>query len=208
MALIMDCCFCIFNTVQFHLQELGLHVGRTKVYIEEIGVVTFLKWIIYFVEVFISLKIFGEIYDKIRLKMSKVYCMAYGNARKCNAGTLISFTGSLVASYSLCLSVYCEYFPLFSFMNLDEIELYGFKIGLWVVLWYNLSHWFKNKFARKYSKAQIRPRDKIKKIEQMSKTIGPSVRKIERMFFLLFVWLIIEISIIFAEKSKKKSNTE
>ena len=178
--------------------------------IQKIGKLTVLKWMTYFSEIVVSSQIFGEIYDKIRFRIGKrTYCFAYGNANKCNFGAQMSFLALLVSMYSLMLSVFLKYSNLPPIMKWGELELCSFRLGIWLITGYKLDSWFKSKFIRKYSASQGRPRDRMEKIQRMEKLIGPSVRKVSKMFLYTIISLVISIVILCKEKwddFKEKKN--
>nr|UXY87762.1 hypothetical protein CcurKRNrm2_p071 [Cryptomonas curvata] len=191
------------NSIKHYISIIDLQIQKT-------GKLTILKWMAYFSEIVVSSQIFGEIYDKIRFRIGKkTYCFAYGNANKCNFGAQMSFLALLVSMYSLTLSIFLKYSNLPPIMKWDELELCAFRLGLWVITGYKLDSWFKSKFIKKYKMSQNRPKDKMEKIQRMEKLIGPSVRKVSKMFLYTIISLIISIIILCKEKwesYKEKKN--
>ena len=198
------------------MNSIAYYTSIIEPHIQKIGKLTILKWVTYFAEIIASSQIFGEIYDRIRFRIGKkTYCFAYGNANKCNFGVQMSFLGLLVSMYSLTLSVFLKYSNLPPIMKWGELELCAFRLGLWLVTGYRLDSWFKSKFIRKYKTSQLRPRDKLEKIQRMEKLIGPSVRRVSKMFWYTIFSLILSMGILcrekwenYKEKKNKKNDNE
>jgi hypothetical protein len=183
------------------MNSINYFVSVINPQIQKIGKLTILKWMAYFSEIVVSAQLFGEIYDKIRFRIGKkTYCFAYGNANRCNFAAQMSFLALIVSMYSLTLSVFLKYSNLPPVMKWDELELCAFRLGIWLITGYKLDSWFKTKFIRKFKMSTNRPKDKLQKIQRMEKLIGPSVRKVSKMFKYTILSLIVSITILCKEK--------
>jgi len=196
------------------MNSIKYYVSVIDPQIQKIGKWTILKWMAYFTEIVTSSQVFGEIYDRIRFRIGKrTYCFAYGNAKRCNFGAQMSFLALLVSMYSLTLSIFLQYSNLPPIMKWDELDLCAFRLGIWLITGYKLDSWFKKKFIKKYNPTRGRPKDRMAKIQRMEKLIGPSVRKVSKMFLYTIFSLVISIVILckekwenFKEKKTKKNN--
>nr|UXY87270.1 hypothetical protein 1634Bnrm2_p070 [Cryptomonas sp.] len=178
-----------------------IYTSIIQPHVQKVGGLTILKWGAYFSETLATSQIFGEIYDVLRFRVGEnTYCTAYGNVDRCNFGAQMSFLALLVSMYSLTLSVYLKYSTLPTIMRWEELELCTFRLGLWIVTGYKLDSWFKGKFFKKYKTDQIRPKDKIGKINRMEKLIGYSVRRVAKMFCCTIISLFISLAILCKER--------
>lgn len=176
--------------------------------IERIGILNLLKWAIYLIEVWITSRIFGTIYDKLRFRIGDItYCFAYGTVSKCNFGVQMSFLGLLAAMYTLTMSIFSEYINLPPIMKWSEMELCALKLGLWLVTIFTLENWFKKKFMKAYS-AGSKAEDRARKAMRMDKMIGVDIRRVKRMSKYILLILFFSLLFFFFEKKKDEKDIE